>query len=161
MAKRMICPCIDPVVISFACLLIIRCTVIQLRVVCKRRLYVCYARKHASPSLAIGVASSYVWLLPMLYLRTRSTHMQATSTYHKAVLLWKSPASFRQSLESFRILFAYHSGKIENDAITYKDTHDIFHTGRVSSFSGNPRTLFEQQNQKICFEFLNSKMLEK
>ncbi len=87
--------------------------------------------------------------------------MQATSRYHKAVLRWKSSASLRQSLDSFRILFAYHSGKIENDAITYKDTHDIFHTGRVSAFTGNPRTLFEQQNQKICSEFLNAKMLGK
>lgn len=87
--------------------------------------------------------------------------MQATSTYKKAVHLWKSSDSLRMNLDSFRVLFAYHSGKIENDAITYKDTYDIFHTDRVSSFTGNPRTLFEQHNQKICSEFLNSKMLEK
>jgi Fic family protein len=92
--------------------------------------------------------------------------MQAENTYHTAVLLWKSfsiqsPASLRQRLDSFRILFAYHSGKIENDAINYNDTDEIFHHDRVSSFTGNPRTLFEQQNQKTCYEFLIPKILEK
>lgn len=87
--------------------------------------------------------------------------MQATSTYQKAVHLWKSSGSLRMNLDSFRVLFAYHSGKIENDAITYKDTYDIFHTDRVSSFTGNPRTLFEQHNQKICYEFLVPKILGK
>jgi len=92
--------------------------------------------------------------------------MQTESTYHKAVLLWKSfsiqsPASLNQSLDSFRILFAYHSGKIENDAITYNDTHEIFQHDWVNSFTGNPRTLFEQQNQKTCYDFLAPKIIAK
>ena len=29
-------------------------------------------------------------------------------------------------LDSFRVLFAYHSGKIENEQITYHDTREIF-----------------------------------
>ncbi len=92
--------------------------------------------------------------------------MPAETKYHNAVLLWKSfriktPASLQQHLDSFRVLFAYHSGKIENKAVTYNDTHEIFHNDRVSSFTGNPRTLFEQQNQKMCYEFLVPKILEK
>jgi len=92
--------------------------------------------------------------------------MQSESIYHKAILLWKSfaiqtPASLTQHLDSFRVLFAYHSAKIENDAISYNDTHEIFHNDKVSSFTGNPRTLFEQQNQKTCYEFLIPKIIAK
>jgi Fic family protein len=92
--------------------------------------------------------------------------MQSQSIYHKAVLLWKSfaiqtPAALNQHLENFRILFAYHSAKIENDAISYNDTHEIFHNNKVSSFTGDPRTLFEQQNQKTCYEFLLPKICGK
>lgn len=92
--------------------------------------------------------------------------MKQENIYREAVLFWKSfaiqrPATLMQSLESFPVLFAYHSGKIENEAVTYNDTHDIFQSGRVSSFTGNPRTLFEQQNQKTCYEFLIHKILEK
>jgi len=64
-------------------------------------------------------------------------------------------------LDSFRILFAYHSGRIENDEITYQDTHEIFENGTVTNFSGKPRTLFEQQNQKLCYEFLKRKITKK
>ena len=92
--------------------------------------------------------------------------MQAESTYQKVVDLWKSfalqgPSALRQHLDDFRILFAYHSGKIENDAISYDVIHDIFHDDWVRSFTGNPRTIFEQQNQKMCYEFLVSKILKK
>lgn len=92
--------------------------------------------------------------------------MQSESKYHKAVFLWKSftietAASLQQHLDSFRVLFAYHSGKIENDAVTYNDTRGIFHNDKVSSFTGNVRTLFEQQNQKTCYEFLVPKISNK
>ncbi|MDY0290097.1 MAG: Fic family protein [Sphaerochaeta sp.] len=92
--------------------------------------------------------------------------MPVENKYHNAVLLWKSyrietPASLQQHLDSFRVLFAYHSGKIENDAVTFNDTREIFHNDKVSSFTGNIRTLFEQQNQKTCYEFLVPKILEK
>ncbi len=92
--------------------------------------------------------------------------MQGDSTYQKALHLWKSVAmqniaSLTQYFDNFRILFAYHSGKIENDAVTYKDTYEIFLHDKVCSFTGNPRTLFEQQNQKLCNEFLLPKILEK
>nr|WP_319776095.1 hypothetical protein [uncultured Sphaerochaeta sp.] len=92
--------------------------------------------------------------------------MQSESIYHKAVFLWKSftiqtPASLNQHLDNFRILFAYHSAKIENDAISFNDTHEIFHNNTVSAFTGDPRTLFEQQNQKTCYEFLLPRIIAK
>ena len=64
-------------------------------------------------------------------------------------------------LHSFKILFAYNSGKIENGEINYYDTREIFENGKVSSFTGNVRTLFEQQNQKDCYEILKLKIILK
>jgi len=64
-------------------------------------------------------------------------------------------------LDSFRILFAYNSGKIENDDITYHETREIFENGTVSGFSGDPRALFEQQNQRLCYEYLKYKIINR
>lgn len=86
--------------------------------------------------------------------------------YENAVKLWQShgvasEADLDKYLDSFRILFAYHSGKIENEAITYNDTREIFEDGRVTGYTGDPRTLFEQQNQKLCYEALKPKIVAK
>lgn len=70
-------------------------------------------------------------------------------------------ADIDQKLHNFRILFAYHSGKIENDMIDYHDTREIFENGKVSGFTGDVRTLFEQQNQKDCYEMLKTLLVEK
>ena len=83
-----------------------------------------------------------------------------------AVRLWRNwrvntEADIDMYLENFRILFAYNSGKIENDAITYNDTREIFENGRVLNYSGEPRTLFELSNQKICYDFLKPKLAAK
>lgn len=64
-------------------------------------------------------------------------------------------------LDSYRILFAYHSGKIENETISYHDTREIFENGRVVDYTGDPRTLFELQNQKTCYDFLREKIPQK
>jgi Fic family protein len=61
-------------------------------------------------------------------------------------------------LHNYRILFAYNSGKIENEVITYHDTREIFENGKVAGFSGDPRALFEQQNQLLCYELLKEKI---
>ena len=55
--------------------------------------------------------------------------------YDQAIELWrsynkKSAAELDKYLDNFRILFAYHSGKIENDGITYHDTREIFENTR-------------------------------
>lgn len=86
--------------------------------------------------------------------------------YDRAVELWRSQgigsaSDLDKKLDSFRVLFAYHSGKIENDAVTWNDTREIFENGRVSNFTGSPRALFEQQNQRVCYEFLKDKIVKR
>ena len=81
------------------------------------------------------------------------------ANYHDILAMWQSfnvqtQADLEQRLDNFKILFAYHSGKIENDEIDYHDTREVFEQGRVTSYQGSPRTLFEQQNQKTTYEFL-------
>lgn len=74
---------------------------------------------------------------------------------------WKiqTTADLDLRLDSFRILFAYHSGKIENDEINYHDTREIFEHGNVLGYTGSTRTLFEQQNQKTCHELMQGKVV--
>ena len=62
--------------------------------------------------------------------------------------------AYDEALDQYRIAFAYHSGVIENTAITYHDTQDIFEHGCVRGFTGDVRTLFEIQNQKACYDLL-------
>ncbi len=86
--------------------------------------------------------------------------------YNHIVELWKSYKidtifDLDKYLDNFRILFAYHSGKIENEEITYNDTREIFENGKVYNYTGSPRALFEQQNQKLCYEFLKGKIIDK
>lgn len=64
-------------------------------------------------------------------------------------------------LDNFKILFAYHSGKIENEMITLHDTREIFENGTVINYTGDLRTLFEIKNQKDCFEYLVDKIVSK
>lgn len=54
-------------------------------------------------------------------------------------------------LDGFAVDFAYNSGKIENDDITLHDTREIFDNGRLISFTGNLRTVFEMRNQKVAW----------
>ena len=56
----------------------------------------------------------------------------------------------RAALGGREIATAYNSGKIENPAITYAHTRDVFEDGIVRSFTGDPRALFEIQNLKAC-----------
>ena len=64
-------------------------------------------------------------------------------------------------LGSFKILFAYHSGVIENPEITYHNTREIFENGKVINYTGELRTLYEIENQKKCYEWLKRKIIEK
>jgi len=86
--------------------------------------------------------------------------------YQKVLDLWRSyhiesAADLDKYLHSFKILFAYNSGKIENCETDYHDTREIFENGKISNFSGDPRVLFEQQNQKMCYELLKPKIIKK
>ena len=65
------------------------------------------------------------------------------------------------ALSNFRILFAYNSNKIENPETTYHDTREIFENGRVVGYTGELRTLFEIQNQKVCYEYLRDRIVNR
>ncbi|MDR3765913.1 MAG: Fic family protein [Butyricicoccus sp.] len=53
---------------------------------------------------------------------------------------------------SYGIHFAYHSGKIENNRITYRDTQAVFQDDREADFVGDSRTITEIRNAKEAFE---------
>lgn len=76
-------------------------------------------------------------------------------------LEYKTKNDIENALEDFKVLFAYHSNKIENEEINYHDTREIFENGKAVSFTGNPRTLFEIQNQKDCYNFLLDRIVKK
>ncbi|MCL2351469.1 MAG: Fic family protein [Firmicutes bacterium] len=85
------------------------------------------------------------------------------SKYAEIIDMWRgwrveTASEIDARLYNFRILFAYNSGKIENDGVTYHDTREIFENGRAVNFTGDPRALFEQKNQKLCYEFLKNKI---
>ena len=64
-------------------------------------------------------------------------------------------------LTDFRILFAYHSNRIENEDTNYHDTRDVFENGKVYGYTGDPRTLFEIQNQRDCYYLLLDRIVAK
>jgi len=77
--------------------------------------------------------------------------------YEKALLLWQqkkitTDAELAEALNGHSIAFAYHSGKIENQKITYHDTREIFEHDGVTSYTGDLRTLFEIRNAKDANE---------
>ena len=82
--------------------------------------------------------------------------------YEKALALWrnkhiKTDAELAEVLNGTSVSFAYHSGNLENDRITYNDTREIFDHDGVTSYTGDLRTLFEIRNAKDAYElFLKS-----
>ena len=62
------------------------------------------------------------------------------SSYTKALALWRrkgirTDAELAEALSSHSIAFAFHSGKIENDRITFHDTREIFEHDGVTSYT--------------------------
>ena len=79
--------------------------------------------------------------------------------YESVVGWWQSRkiatgAELAEALNGHSILFAYHSGKIENENITYHDTREIFEHDGVTSYTGDLRTLFEIRNAREANELL-------
>ena len=77
--------------------------------------------------------------------------------YDKALKLWRrkniqTDAELAEALNGHSIAFAFHSGKIENDHVTYHDTREIFEHDGVTSYTGDLRTLFEIRNAKEANE---------
>ena len=78
--------------------------------------------------------------------------------YHLITREWQrrkiqTDADLAEILSAYSISFAYNSGKIENDMITYNDTREIFEHDGVTSYTGDLRTLFEIRNLKDANEF--------
>ncbi len=78
-------------------------------------------------------------------------------TYESILDFWKkqnikNANSLASVLSSYSVNFAYNSGKIENDEITYHDTREVFDKDGVTSYTGSTKTLFEIQNSKAAYE---------
>lgn len=79
--------------------------------------------------------------------------------YEKAVAIWQkknisTDAELAEALNGHSISFAYHSGKMENEKVTYHDTREIFEHDGVTSYTGDLRTLFEIRNAKEANEMV-------
>lgn len=86
--------------------------------------------------------------------------------YEKAVALWQkknimTDAQLAEALNGRSIAFAYHSGKIENEKVTWHDTREIFEHDGVTAYTGDLRTLFEIRNAKDANEFFLTAFQEK
>ena len=86
--------------------------------------------------------------------------------YEEAVSLWRqknitTDAELAEALNGHSIAFAYHSGRIENERITFHDTREIFEHDGVTSYTGDLRTLFEISNAKDANELLISSFQKK
>lgn len=80
-------------------------------------------------------------------------------TYESILDFWKkqnikNANELASVLSSYSVNFAYNSGKIENDEITYHDTREVFDKNGVTSYTGSTKTLFEIQNSKAAYERL-------
>ncbi|MFR5875021.1 MAG: Fic family protein [Eubacterium sp.] len=78
-------------------------------------------------------------------------------TYESILDFWKKQNikdanELASVLNSYSVNFAYNSGKIENDEITYHDTREVFDKNGVTSYTGSTKTLFEIQNSKAAYE---------
>ena len=78
-------------------------------------------------------------------------------TYEAILDFWKkqnikNADELASVLSSHSVNFAYNSGKIENDEITYHDTREVFNKNGVTSYTGSTKTLFEIQNSKAAYE---------
>lgn len=88
------------------------------------------------------------------------------TSYEKTVAFWqqkqiKTDSALAEAMNGHSIAFAYHSGRIENDLVTYNDTREIFEHDGVTAYTGDLRTLFEISNAKDANEFLLFSFKEK
>ncbi len=86
--------------------------------------------------------------------------------YKQALALWRdrhitTAAELAEALNGHSISFAYHSGTLENEQITYNDTREIFEHDGVISYTGDLRTLFEIRNAKDANELFLKAFEEK
>lgn len=78
--------------------------------------------------------------------------------YEQTLAFWEKKqiaddAALSAALNERSVAFAFHSGKLENDAVTYHDTREIFEHDGVTAYTGDLRTLFELKNAKEAYAF--------
>lgn len=78
--------------------------------------------------------------------------------YEKILDFWRekkisSAEELEAAINGKIISLAYHSGKIENNSVTYNATREIFEHDGVVKYTGDLRTLFEIKNAKDAFKF--------
>lgn len=86
--------------------------------------------------------------------------------YQNTLEYWHSKgistsAELAEVLNAHCISFAYNSGKLENESITYHDTREIFEHDDVTAYTGSLRTLFEIRNSKSAYEYVLTAFDEK
>lgn len=79
--------------------------------------------------------------------------------YQEIISFWhglqiSTSAELESALNGQVINFAYHSGRIENENITYNDTRDIFERNCLSGYTGDLRTIFEIRNAKDAMKLV-------
>lgn len=67
-------------------------------------------------------------------------------TYESILEFWKkqnikNANELASVLSSYSVNFAYNSGKIENDEITYHDTREVFDKDGVISYTGSTKRI--------------------
>ena len=73
----------------------------------------------------------------------------------------RTEADIDTYLADYRVLFAYHSNTIEGAGVDLHQTREIFENGKVINYTGDLRSLFETQNQKVCYDWLLPKLSAK
>lgn len=79
-----------------------------------------------------------------------------TAAYQNLCDHWSSLSQEDKSilLDRFKVKYSFDSGHMENPAITYHDTAEIFDKNGISNFSGNVRTIYEINNLKHAWSWL-------
>ncbi|MCR4739811.1 MAG: Fic family protein [Lachnospiraceae bacterium] len=70
-------------------------------------------------------------------------------------------ADLDAALSDFRILYAYHSNKLEGAGLDLLRTREIFDDEHINDYSGSLIKIFEVQNQKDCYEYLKYRIADK
>lgn len=85
--------------------------------------------------------------------------------YEKAIEGWRektlrTEADYAGALAEFEVLFSYHSGRLDNERITFSDTREIFLSGTVSDYTGPVSVVEEIWNHKKCCELVRTRLCE-
>ncbi|MEG2234203.1 MAG: Fic family protein [Oscillospiraceae bacterium] len=85
--------------------------------------------------------------------------------YEEAITKWQgqklvTESDYKAALSDFETLFAYHSGKLDNNSVTFSDTREIFEQGTVSDYTGFVSTLREIWNYKKCCDLIRMRLCE-